>query len=252
MSGDSGGLGPEGASTELYLRSVEELLGLLLEETPFGELLDQVLDLTTRAVAHVDAVVVTVRRWTGHSDTAAASSEAARALDEVQRELGSGPCIEVVATGEERSSDDLRSDDRWDPGVRRAAERAGLVAVLAVPLHAGGLTIGALSVFSRTPGAIDADDATTIRGIAAPVAATLANARAYHRAAQLGDQLREALSTRAVIEQAKGILMVQARVDEDEAFALLRRTSQQQNRKLRDVAAAVVALREQLPPTDRG
>lgn len=251
MSGDSAGLGPEGASTEIYLRSVEELLGLLLEETPFGELLEQVLDLIARAVEHVDAVAVTVRRWTGRSDTAAASSEAARALDELQRELGSGPCVEVLAAGEERSSADLRTDERWDRRVGSAAERAGLVAVLAVPLHAGDVTIGALSVFSRTPDGIDHDDATTIRGIAAPVAATLANARAYHRAAMLGDQLREALGTRAVIEQAKGILMVRAKVDEDEAFALLRRTSQQQNRKLRDVAAAVVAMRDQLPPTGR-
>lgn len=238
----------EGLSSEAYLRSVEELLGLLLEETPFGELLEHVLDLTTRAVDSADGVAVTVRRLSGRTDTAAASSEAAREIDEVQRHHGYGPCVEAMDTGSERASADLRVDDRWGPELRATAEATGLVCVLAVPLQAGGTTIGALNVFSRSPDGIDDEAAATVRGIAAPVAATLANARAYHRVEQLGEQLREALTTRAVIEQAKGILMVRAGVDDEQAFALLRRTSQHQNRKLRDVAAAVVALRDRLPP----
>ncbi|WP_052667629.1 GAF and ANTAR domain-containing protein [Nitriliruptor alkaliphilus] len=237
----------EGVSSDAYLRTIEELLALLLEDTPFGELLEQVLELTERAAERVDGVAVTVRRWNGRTDTAAASSDAAREIDEVQRERGAGPCVDTMDSGREYASDDLRHDRRWGAAMAETADRTGLVAVLAVPLVAGGETIGAINVFSRTPGGIDAEAATTVRGIAAPVAATLANARAYHRVEQLGEQLREALSTRGVIEQAKGILMVRAGVDDEQAFALLRRTSQHQNRKLRDVAASVVAMRDQLP-----
>lgn len=241
----------EGVSSEAYLRSVEELLALLLEETPFGELLEQVLELTQRAVDRVDGVAVTVRRWSGRTDTAAASSEEARRLDEIQRERGAGPCVDTMDSGLEHASEDLRDDERWGRALAETADRTGLIAVLAVPLVAGGETIGALNVFSRTPGGIDDEAVTTVRSIAAPVAATLANARAYHRVEQLGEQLREALSTRAVIEQAKGILMVRAAIDDEQAFALLRRTSQHQNRKLRDVAASVVAMRDQLPTAPR-
>jgi GAF domain-containing protein len=236
------------SSSEAYLASVEELLGLLLEETPFGELLEQVLELTRRAVAGLDGVAVTVRRWDGRTDTAAADSDAAREFDEAQRQHGTGPCVDTMSSGVEHHVTDVRTDDRWDGPVRQVAQRAQVAAVLAVPLQAGGATIGALNVFSSTPDGLDAGAVDTIRGIAAPVAATLANARAYHRVEQLGEQLREALTTRAVIEQAKGILMVRAGVDDEQAFALLRRTSQHQNRKLRDVAASVVAMRDQLPP----
>jgi transcriptional regulator with GAF, ATPase, and Fis domain len=231
-----------------YLSSVEALLGLLLEETPFAEILEQVLELTARAVPSVDAAAVTVRRADGATDTAAASSDAARRLDEVQRELGYGPCVEAMDVGEERRTSDLRADERWDGPLGEAAAETGLVAVLAVPLSASGGAIGALNVFSSRADGIDEDAVASVRSIAGPVSATLANALAYHQVTELGDQLREALASRAVIEQAKGILMVRAGVDDDQAFALLRRTSQHQNRKLREVAASVVAMRDRLPP----
>ncbi len=236
-----------GFPDETHLRSIEELLGLLLEEVPFADLLEQIVDLTGRAIGRVDAVTITVRRISGRTDTAAASDDAARRFDERQRAQGSGPCVEALASGEERASPDLRVDARW-PQLQEEATRTGLVAVLAVPLFAAGEPVGALNVFSRGEAGIDPDAATSVRAIAGPVAATLANARAYRRVEQLGEQLREAIGTRAVIEQAKGILMVRANVDDEQAFELLRRTSQHQNRKLRDVAASVVAMREQLPP----
>jgi GAF domain-containing protein len=237
----------EPGGDEAYLRSIEDLLGLLLEDVPFQELLDQVVDLTARAVGAADAVAVTVERVDGRTDTAAASDDASRALDEVQRQLGEGPCVDAMRSGTTFVVRDLRVDERWSPELRRAAEEAELASVLAVPMVAAGGTIGALNLFGRVPDALDEEAMRTAAGIAAPVAATLANARAYHRVEQLSEQLREALRTRAVIEQAKGILMVRAGCDEDEAFDLLRRTSQNQNRKLRDVAAAVVAMRDDIP-----
>lgn len=243
---------PEAPATETYLSSVETLLTLLLEDVPFTELLEQVLTLTARAAPSIDEAAVTVQRRDGSSDTAAASSAGARTLDEVQRDLGAGPCIDALAEDREQRVEDLRVDARWGGRLAAAAEETGLVAVLAVPLRAGGQAVGALNVFSRSVSGIDDEAAETVRAIAAPVAATLANARAYRQVEVLGEQLREALASRAVIEQAKGILMVRAGIDEDEAFLLLRRTSQHQNRKLRDVAASVVGMRDRLPPRPPG
>ncbi|MEX1177742.1 MAG: GAF and ANTAR domain-containing protein [Nitriliruptor sp.] len=242
---------PEEAG-EAYLRTVEDLLTLLLEEVPFRELLEQVLTLTAAAVPAVDAVAVTVEHPSGRTGTAAASDDASRELDELQRELGEGPCVDAMRTGTELHVTDLTSDERWSPALREAAARLGLRGVLALPLRVTERTIGALNLFRADAGALEDDALVTARSLAAPVAATLANARAYDRVAQLSQQLREALSTRAVIEQAKGILMVRGGCDEEAAFALLRRTSQHQNRKLRDVAASVVAMRDQLPPTTKG
>jgi GAF domain-containing protein len=239
--------GSTSAPGDGYLRTVEELLGLLLEDVTFQDLLEQVVDLTARAVDAADAVAVTVVRADGRTDTAAASDDASRELDELQRTLGEGPCVDAMRSGEEHVVADLRRDERWASELRRAAERTGLVSVLAVPLPVAGRSIGALNLFGRRADGMDDEAREVARGIAGPVAATLANARAYHRVEQLGTQLEEALSTRAVIEQAKGILMVRAGCDEDAAFDLLRRTSQHQNRKLRDVAASVVAMRDQLP-----
>ncbi len=232
---------------DAYLRTVEELFTLLLEEVPFTDLLGQVITLTAAAIDTADAVAVTVERVDGRTDTAAASCEASRELDELQRELGTGPCVDAMETGEERYTDDLVSDERWPTELRDAAARLGLRAVLAVPLRVSGSAFGALNLFSRATAGLDEDARRTAHSIAGPVAATLANARAYNRVEQLSSQLREAITSRAVIEQAKGILMVRVGCDEEEAFALLRRTSQHQNRKLRDVAAAVVAMRDQLP-----
>ncbi|MEX1163281.1 MAG: GAF and ANTAR domain-containing protein [Nitriliruptor sp.] len=236
-----------GEPGEAYLRTVEELLTLLLEEVPFDAMLEQVIALTAQAIATTDAVAVTVERVDGRTDTAAASDAASRQLDEVQRALGTGPCVDAMADGNERYVDDLTSDDRWPSELREEASRLGLHCALVVPLRVSGRSFGALNLFARQPGGLDEDARRTARSIAGPVAATLANARAYSRVEQLSIQLREAITSRAVIEQAKGILMVRVGCDEDEAFALLRRTSQHQNRKLRDVAAAVVAMRDQLP-----
>lgn len=253
MTEDRGSLTTEGAAIEAapdeeaYIRSIEELLGMLLEDVPFNDILEQVVDLTVRACGAADAVAVTVQRVDGRTDTAAASDDASRHIDEVQRELGEGPCVDAMRSGDTYVVEDLRTDQRWSIELRRAAERVGLASVLAVPMAAPNGSIGALNLFGREVGRMDEEARRTAEGIAAPVAATLANARAYHRVEELSRQLREALSTRAVIEQAKGILMVRADCDEDEAFALLRRTSQHQNRKLREVAAAVVAMRVDLP-----
>jgi AmiR/NasT family two-component response regulator len=69
----------------------------------------------------------------------------------------------------------------------------------------------------------------------------LANAHLYDTTATLAQQMRATLESRAIIEQAKGIIMGQRRCTAEEAFALLSKVSQDSNCKLRDVASALVA-----------
>ena len=111
---------------------------------------------------------------------------------------------------------------------------------MSLPLRADQGVIGALNLYSRTPHAF-ADNEQMATVFVAHAAAALANAQAYTAARTLSEQLRTALESRAVIEQAKGVLMRDNRCDAEAAFDMLKHASQHTNRKLRDVAATIVA-----------
>jgi transcriptional regulator with GAF, ATPase, and Fis domain len=223
-----------------YVASIEELAGLLVEESSLDDLLGQVLELTSRAIQASAAVSVTVVDDRGDHATAAASSDDARAVDDAQYALDEGPCVEALRTGIEQRFDDLTELDKW-PLFRERADELGFHSVFAVPLRAGGRAIGCLNVFAAEANGLSEDDRTLARRIAAPAASTLANGRAFRRVTRLAEQLQEALDGRAVIERAKGVLIAHTRCSEAQAFERLRRASQDQNRPLRLVAAEVVA-----------
>jgi GAF domain-containing protein len=234
----AGDPGAAPGSSDPHLATLEDLTRLLLEEASLEQLLDQTLELTVRALRTAVSVSVTVVEDDGTYLTLARTDEAA--ADGLQHELAAGPCIDAMEQAEERYVPDLRSDDRW-PAVAERATELGIRCLLAVPLVVDGRCLGALTVSSPAPDGLDAADRELTRRLAIPAATTLANGRAYQRVSRLAAQLEEALDSRATIERAKGILMAREGYDADEAFDRLRRASQQHNRKLRDVARAVVA-----------
>jgi GAF domain-containing protein len=231
--------GPPHPAVDLYLGTLEELTTLLLEGASFEEHLEQIVDLTSRTIPTSTAVSVTTVDEHGTYRTAASTGDRADAVDARQYDLAAGPCIEAFETGEEQIVEDVRADDRW-PDVNELAAELGFGSLLAVPLRAAGRTIGALNVFAADAGAFVAPVRHVARRIAAPTATALANAAAYRRLDTLRCQLEEALETRGTIEQAKGVLMARERCDAETAFAMLRRTSQDANRKLHDVARLVL------------
>ena len=225
---------------DAYLGTLDDVAQLLVEEQSLYGLLEHVLHLTERSITSSAAVSVTAVGDDGSYVTAASTDHRADAVDGVQYELAEGPCIDALETGREHHLLRLEEEQRWPRFVEQARE-IGFDGVLSVPLSTAGGTLGALNIFVRDPDVLTADDVELARRIAAPAATTLANAGAYRRVARLADQLQEALDSRAVIEQAKGVLMARQGCDPDEAFELLRQRSQSSNRKLRDVAADVVA-----------
>ncbi|MBB5111303.1 AmiR/NasT family two-component response regulator [Micromonospora echinospora] len=100
---------------------------------------------------------------------------------------------------------------------------------------------GALNLYGSSAHAFDQSSIDLAEEFAAYAAVALANAHLYESTSTLAQQMREAMRSRAVIEQAKGIIMGQRRCSADEAFTLLAKLSQDTNRKLRDVAEALVA-----------
>jgi GAF domain-containing protein len=225
---------------DAFLGTLDEVARLLVEEQSLDGLLEHILHLTGRSITSCAAVSVTVVDDDGAYLTAASTDDRADAVDAVQYRLAEGPCVDALRTGREHHLLRLDQEERWPRFVEQARD-LGFDGVLSVPLTTAGGTVGALNLFVEQPSRLSEEDIELAQRIAAPAATTLANADAYRRVARLADQLQEALESRAVIEQAKGVLMARQGCDPDEAFDILRRLSQSSNRKLRQIAAEVVA-----------
>ena len=184
--------------------------------------------------ARPEASVTLVRGGPGR--TVASTGPLALRLDEVQYGGDTGPCLESARGG--RPTAVLAPDgSRW-PGVAAALRDAGLDGVWSHPLPVDGPVAGSLNLYVR------GDHAGAAPEVAAALVATavvpVTNAWLYEEAVRTADNLRLAMETRAVIEQAKGILMERLRITADQAFEALARTSNDTNTKLRDVAQAIV------------
>ena len=170
--------------------------------------------------------------------TPVATDERLRELDEAQYELGEGPCRASIVDHETVVVDDLATDPRWPAWGRAMVEGLGIRSSLSFRLFTRpDRTWGALNVYSTTPGAFTDEDVEQGRTIAAMAAVALARSIS-------DEQLVRAIESRTVIGQAVGMLMERYGLDDDRAFDVLRRLSSQQNVKLRDLAAQVVATRE--------
>jgi len=133
----------------------------------------------------------------------------------------------------------VATDQRW-PHFLAAAEGLGIRSTLSVPLVGGEEAVGALNLYSKSTAEYSDEARKTASLFADQLSVAAANATVLANAVILNRQLQEAMLPRAVIEQAKGILMSAQHCSEDRAFDILRRASQGQNRKLRDIAADVV------------
>ena len=111
---------------------------------------------------------------------------------------------------------------------------------MSMPLDLSGESVGGLNVYGREPGAFSEQDELLAKGFAVQASVVISNAQAYWAASELTRNLTVAMESRAVIEQAKGILIARHGLGDDEAFDLLRQQSQTENRKLRDVATEIV------------
>jgi GAF domain-containing protein len=171
--------------------------------------------------------------------TVASSDPLAAHVDEVQYDHDLGPCLQAMHTGQIVLVADMTAEKRWGPYPAYALSY-GVHSSLSLPLTVNGDTRGALNLYAGTPHAFGPSEHQHAELFAGPASAALTVvARQVHQV-RLSEQLRDALATRAVIDQALGILMAHNSCDFDTAFAILRESSQHQNRKLHDVAADIV------------
>jgi GAF domain-containing protein len=215
-----------------------ELSKIRLSDTDLTQVLTRVAELAKRCVPGADAVSVTLIA-NGHPGTVAHTDELALALDEAQYDRGYGPCLDAARTHETFTVRDMTVEQRWPDWANRAAE-FGARSSISTGMPVQQTVSGALNVYSRQPDAFDAAAHELLATFAGYGAVALANAHLYTATAALADQMAQAMDTRAVIEQAKGVLISQQHINADEAFTIMVRASQRGNRKLHDIAHAIV------------
>ena len=170
----------------------------------------------------------------------ASSSEEARLLDLFEIQAEEGPCVDCVRNGQPvvvpRLTD---AEGRW-PQFVPAAIGAGFRSAHALPMRLRGQTIGAVNVFGEDEGTLDAEDAALAQALADMATIGLLHHRAALAAQRVHEQLRSALESRVVIEQAKGVVAEQDGISPEQAFTRLRGHARNHNLALADLARAVV------------
>lgn len=171
--------------------------------------------------------------------TIGASTELARSVDELQYRIGVGPCLHALREGEGLYVPDLAHDDRWGEYGPKAADM-GAACCVSVPVFVADAPAAVLKVYSSTVDGLTPDQRAVAAAAAPEVAGGLGLAQLLTRQAQDLDDRVAAMNSRRIIDLAIGMIMDRRQCGPDEAFGLLRRTSQEGNVKLRDVAGELV------------
>jgi GAF domain-containing protein len=212
----------------------QELAGVVLVDRGLDEVLTEIVHIARRAIAGSDATSITLIR-NERGFTAAYDGQLSMDADLLQYDRGYGPCLDAGRSGEMFRVTDMRAEERW-PDFARDVVGLGVLSSLSIPLPFQGASIGALNNYARRPDAFGEPDVALAEEVAASVAVAVVNAEASARATDDAENMRRAMVSRAVIEQAKGILMERYKITPDQAFTLLTHASQRSNVKLRDVA----------------
>ena len=181
---------------------------------------------------------ITLRR-DGQVASVAGSDDVAMRMDEIQYLQGRGPCLEAMNTSRRVDVRDISAEDRWGD-YRAHALANGIQSVVSLPLTVGGDSIGAINLFGSSTAAFTEPDVARAQAFTDQAGTALTILLRQASRITLDDQLREALATRAVIDQALGILMYAQKITSREAFEILRHASQTGNRKVSVIAAEVV------------
>lgn len=173
----------------------------------------------------------------GRFSTVTATDQRARTADRIQYKLGAGPCIDALSTGATVRIGDLGQDGRWPEFAQRARDLLGLQSLMSFRLHVeDDPRTTSLNLYSTSAHAFDDDAEVAGTLIAAHGALAIAAATAREHAVQL----QTALANSREIGMAMGVVMATYKLTREQAFDLLRISSQDSNRKLADIATEVV------------
>jgi len=221
------------------VRALVEMADTLVDDYDIVDLLTGLADRCVNLLG-VSAAGVMLASPEGSLGLVASSGEAMRLLALFELQAQEGPCLDAFRTGQRVEHENLQAGSgRW-PSFATAALKAGFQSASALPLRLRELTIGALNLLSVTQTPMDEADVIVARAFADLAALSIVHHRVIIEVQRLNEQLSGALTSRVVIEQAKGVISERAGVDLAEAFTRLRSYARNRNLRLTDVAEAAV------------
>jgi GAF domain-containing protein len=218
--------------------SLVSLSRLLTGHQPLRETLTRIADFAVHAIPGADGAGLTMLE-DDRPQTVVATAEFVRHVDDVQYGIGEGPCLLAVATGRTQVTGSLGGEARW-PRFGPRVGRMGVNSALSLPLLLDGRVLGAMNVYAHGKDAFSDRAALVGEAYALPAAVSVFNAQILARSQRLAGQLQEALSSRAVIDQALGIVRSRTGCTEEEAMERLRRLSRTSGLKVSLVASDMV------------
>ncbi len=219
-------------------QAMHQLGELRFGSTAIDDAMDQIVR-TTHAIFDVDGAGLMLADSEQRLRSVAVSDDRFRQLEQLQIDHDEGPCIAAFEDKELVCVEDLQEESRW-PSFSPAALDRGVRAVLASPIPYNQQAIGVVGVIShdRRPWSPEGELALlAFTDLAALLIASMLQAQ---QQGELATQLQGALTSRAIIEQAKGVLVAQQRVPARDAYRQLRDRARHERRKLADVAAEIV------------
>ena len=218
--------------------AVTALQDVLLQAAGVDEFLEGVAQAAARHVGPATSATITLRR-DGRPTLVAASDSRAAQCDEIEYATDDGPCLSAIDLGRMVHAPDLNRETRW-PQWRAAAQRNGYGSAAALPRAVRPGAHIALNLYASEPNSWD-DAAIAVADMYADEIARVAtlSLRSADQA-ELNADLHAALLSRAVIDQAIGVVMAENRCGADEAMTVLRSASRHRKVKLREVAATII------------
>ena len=220
------------------VEALERLGRLTLRENCMRSLLQAVADLAKEVMPGDPETSVSLL-INDRASTAVFTSPLALGCDESQYGRGYGPCLHAAGTGELVEIADAQAETRWPDYVQHAVEQ-GALSSLSIPLPISEGIAGAVNVYAREPHAFDEDSRSLATRFAASAAVVAANMYAFEEVRDLAEHLERRVASRAVVEQAKGILMERHGFTADQALQALTWAAADAGTKVRDIADHLV------------
>jgi GAF domain-containing protein len=228
------------AKQTMFTRALVELADTLVADFDVIELLTRLADRCVE-VLHVGAAGLMLAGADGELRVMASSSEAMRVLELFELQSEEGPCLDCYRSGKPIMSKNLAiANSRW-PRFAAEALASGFRSVQALPLHLRGTVLGALNLFHAEVGEMHSTDVEAAQALADVATIAILQHRATLEAQVVNQQLQNALNSRVVIEQAKGMVAERQDLNMEQAFSALRNHARNHNLRLADVAQAVIS-----------
>jgi len=218
--------------------SLAGLSGLVNGQRSFEQSLVQVAEFAVRAIPGAEGAGLTLLEADRHQ-TVVATDEFVTTVDDIQYGLGEGPCVSAVAQGRTFTSGNRAGEPQW-PHFGPRVGRLGVHSALSLPLLLPGQVLGALNVYAHGRDVFDERARVMGEAFAPHAAVSVHNAQLLNQAERLVAQLQQALTSRAEIDQALGVVMSRTGATAQEAFDKLRAQSQTRSIKVTEVAHEVL------------